>query len=190
MKNIASILLKFVIKPILWIAGFLLVFYIALPIAVLLMIIIYMTLISILHLNRTYLKFKLKTIAKEARNFHNINIFENKEYIVFYNAGKMLSESIPDTLKNLNIISNKFKNKIGSMDCEEFLSNRNSYSAIDNIKKSKEIIFFSNLNKDKNFKEHAHLYDLQCLTESETDSLLSMDLSMCQKALIYRKKQT
>lgn len=160
--------------------------FILLPLMFFTMPYICIALYVLLLLNRKYYKLYLKSIIKEASLFYNVNII-NDDFLTFHKKDKFTSIPMPGKLTELKNVAEKFKDKVGCIDCQEFMSNRKKFSIITTIKKDKNNLFFYPLSKDKKFLSEIHLYDLSSLDEYEFQSILSMNLTKYQKAVIYKK---
>lgn len=159
---------------------------IGIPLLSLLSTILYLLYLATIKFNKYQIKKKLYPIIKETSEIYNVNILQ-KERIIFTKKNVFASELIPDTLKNISKIAESFKEKAGSIDCSEFLSNRDKFTALTRLKTKKNNIFFSPLYTDAQLQNEIHLYDLTSLDEYEIRSILKMDLSDTQKFIIHKR---
>lgn len=186
MKTFICNTYKYLIKPLITLLLLILATILGTPIVLSIVILCFLGFYILLLLNKNFFKIKLHPIIKEAKEFYNINIIDDT-FLTFYKKNKFTSIPMPGNILELNNSANMFKEKVGCIDCDDFLNNRRDFNIINKIKLEKKHIFFSPLYKDKQFLSEIHLYNLSLLDEEEIRSILSMNISDYQKAVIYSK---
>lgn len=186
MKTFICNTYKYLLKPLIALLLIIPATIFGVPIVLSVFIVFFLGFYMLLLLSKNFFKIKLKPIIKEAKDFYNINIIDDT-FLTFYKKNKFTSVPMPSNIFELNNSANIFKEKVGCIDCDDFLNNRTDFNIINKIKLEKKHIFFSPLYKDKQFLSEIHLYNLSLLDEEEIRSILSMNISDSQKAVIYNK---